>query len=154
MPLYGSYEVLSGTDMGRTALMTCSNFIGEPSIVLYKRTGEIDITAAVVEKGHQFLVDIAMWLYFLAQGDCVIFTQALGLCRRHGAQESAQRNGPIHALIEWKKLMEEYRGGTLLSEEDYHRGVQKIKALSERYLPLSHGAEPELRQALEDCYNL
>ena len=154
MSLHGSYEVLSGTDIGRTALMECSNFIGEPSIVLYKRTGEIDIAAAVVEKGHQFLVDIAMWLHFLAQGDCVIFTQALGLCRRHGAQESAQRNGPIHALIEWKKLMEEYRDSNILSEENYHRGLQKIKELSKRYVPLSHTVEPYLRQALEDCYNL
>ena len=154
MSLHGSYEVLSGTDIGKTALMECSNFIGEPSIVLYKCTGDIKIAETIVAKGHQFLVDIAMWLHFLAQGDCVIFTQALGLCRRHGAQESAQRNGPIHAIVEWKKLMEEYRDSNILSKENYHRGLQKIKELSKRYVPLSHMLEPYLRQALEDCYNL
>ena len=154
IPLHGSYEVLSGTDIGRTALMECSNFIGEPSIVLYKRMGDIDITTEIVAKGHQFLVDIAIWLHFLAQGDCVIFTHALGLYRHHAAQESMQPNAAIHGIIEWKKLMEEYRDNNVLSEEDYHRGLQKIKELSKRYVPLSHMLEPYLRQALEDCYNL
>ena len=152
MPLYGSYGVFSGADIGKALLTECSNFIGEPSIVLYKNEGDVPIVDMVVACGHDVLADVAMWLHLLTQGDCVIFSRALGFLRRHTNQESQNPACFVSAIIEWKLLMDKYRNSSFLTEADYDVGLGLIKKACLKYDPALYSVEPHLRKAFEECY--
>lgn len=152
MPLYGAYEVFHGADIGKKLLIEHSNFIGEPSIVLYKNEDHVPIVETVVACGYDALADVAMWLHFLLQGDCVIFARALGLLRRHTHQEGQKPENYISGVIEWKSLMDEYRGSVFLTEEGYHMCEQGIKEMCSRLEPVSQMVDPSLRQAFLNCY--
>ena len=152
IPLRGSYELLSGADVGRAVLTKGVNFLGEPSIVLYKRMSAVQFPKTPEERGYDALGDIVAWLSFLEHGDCAIFTRPLGLFRRHANQESKNAANYISAILEWKRLMDEYRGGCFLTEEDYHMGLQMLKEQCLQFEPASHRVEPNLRRAFEECY--
>lgn len=152
MPLHGAYEILSGKAAGRLLLTECGNFIGEPSIVLYRHESDAAPLAEVlVARGHQVLVDVASWLHFLAKGDCLIYARPLGLYRQHAKQEGQQAYAAIRALIEWKWLLDEYRS-TFLTEADYRASFDVIKSACLRFEPYSHMVDADLRRAYEELY--
>ena len=152
MPLHGAYEILSGKAAGRLLLTECGNFIGEPSIVLYRHESDAAPLAEVlIARGHHVLVDVASWLHFLAKGDCLIYARPLGLYRQHAKQEGQQAYAAIRALIEWKWLLDEYRS-TFLTEADYRASFDVIKSACLRFEPYSHMVDADLRRAYEELY--
>lgn len=152
MPLYGSYGVFSGADIGKALLTECSNFIGEPSIVLYKNEGDVPIVDMVVAGGHDALADVAMWLRLLTHGDCVIFSRALGFLRRHPNQQGKNPTNFISAVVEWKLLIDKYRNSSFLTEADYRKGVQTVRWLCAEIKSVLPMEEPQICQKFEECY--
>ncbi len=151
MPLYGSYGVFSGADIGKALLTECSNFIGEPSIVLYKNEGDVPIVDMVVAGGHDALADVAMWLRLLTHGDCVIFSRALGFLRRHPNQQGKNPTNFISAVVEWKLLIDKYRNSSFLTEADYRKGVQTVRWLCAEIKSVLPMEEPQICQKFEEC---
>lgn len=154
MSLYGAYEVLPGANVGRNVLRQCINFLGEPSTVLYRRTSNIPFPEIYEERGYQALGDIVVWLRFLEEGDCVIFTRALGLFRIHADQASSTLTSYILGGMEWCRLLEEYKGSDFLTDEDYHMGMQIIKNtfLHVSFKSISDMVEPHWCQKFEEFF--
>ena len=155
VPVHGAYGTVSGRETGRLLLTECTNFIGEPSIVLYRHESDAaPLVEQVVARGYQVITDVAMWLHFLAQGDCVVFTPALGLYRQHGGQEGQQTSTGIRSLVEWRQVLDEYRS-EFLTDADYREGLDVVRKACVRFEPLSHQVAPELRRAYEEvCQSL
>lgn len=122
------YEIFSGHDVGYTTLTRISNFLGEPSAVLFKRKDLINHYWAAESRSYKTISDVAMWLELMEKGDCAIFRDALSCYRRHEAQEGAQPDVVLLSRIEWYNLMEDYykRHIFLKSDEDRNSAFSKL----------------------------
>lgn len=122
------YALYSGRDIGRALLIDQSNFIGEPSTVLFRRNDLIHHYWHAESKGLLAISDIAMWLELLERGDCVIFRDPLSSYRCHDQQEGQQPDVILLSRIEWAKLIEEYYGKKIFlsTEKDYITAMSSI----------------------------
>lgn len=126
--IIGENAVYSGKELGRVILLNASNFIGEPSTVLFRRNDMIHHYWRAESKGMLAISDVAMWLELLEQGDCVIFREPLSSYRRHREQEGQQPDVVLLARTEWVKLIEEYyaRKIFLITEAEYKEALSNL----------------------------
>jgi glycosyltransferase involved in cell wall biosynthesis len=79
-----SEGIHSGRDVGYRCLMQTSNFIGEPSVVLFR--------AARAMRGfdprYRQIVDLEMWCHLLKQGDLIYTKEPLCMFRCHTQQQT------------------------------------------------------------------
>ncbi len=129
MPIQDEYRIFSGHQIAHKMLMSFSNFLGEPSAVLFRRRDLKHHYWRAECKGYQRISDVAMWLELLEKGDCAIFRDSLSYYRCHAAQEGKQFDVILQSRLEWIRLIGEYfqRKIFLESEEDF------LKSLSEIY---------------------
>ncbi len=102
------YEVLAGADTALTTLANATNFIGEPSAVLFRRRDLKNHYWHAESRGYLTISDIAMWLELLEHGDIAIFREPLSYFRRHKGQEGAQGDVILLSRLEWIRLNREY----------------------------------------------
>ena len=79
-----------GLYAGRHILSYCSNFIGEPSAVLFRRQDLQNHYWRAECRGYKTISDVAMWLELLSKGDLLVFREPLSYYRRHAGQEGQQ----------------------------------------------------------------
>lgn len=108
LKINGSYMIAEGKDAGRIMLAQMSNYLGEPSAVLFRRSDLSHHYWGAESRGYQAISDVAMWLDLMEQGDCVIFKDPLSYYRRHEGQEGQQADIVLLSRIEWLRLGEEY----------------------------------------------
>ena len=104
----GEYLIAEGREAGRIMLSQMSNYLGEPSAVLFRRQDLRNHYWQAESRGYQTISDVAMWLELLEKGDCAIFRDPLSYYRRHGGQEGQQADTVLLSRIEWLRLGEEY----------------------------------------------
>lgn len=97
-----------GREAGRFMLANCSNFIGEPSAVLFRRQDLVNHYWEADCRGYKTISDVAMWLELLEKGDLVLFREPLSCYRRHGSQEGQQPEVILLSRLEWLQLAGEY----------------------------------------------
>lgn len=133
----------SGREAGRYMLENCSNFIGEPSAVLYRRQDmQCDYWQAEC-RGYKAISDVAMWLQLLEKGDLLLFREPLSCYRRHDAQEGQCAEIILLSRLEWLLLACEYcERGVFLTKDGY---VKTKEHLWHDYLHLRE--QPWVRQA-------
>lgn len=124
----GEYVFFPGKDAGKAMLTMASNFIGEPSAVLFRRKDLTHHYWQSESKGLYAISDVAMWLELMEKGDCVIFKKPLSYYRRHGQQEGQRPEVILLSRLEWLKLIEEYHrpGGFLTSDADYYQALDRL----------------------------
>lgn len=124
----GEYGFFSGKDAGKAMLSSLSNFIGEPSAVLFRREDLVHHYWRAESKGLYAISDVAMWLELFEKGDCIIFKKPLSYYRRHGQQEGQRPEVILLSRLEWVKLIEEYHrpGGFLTSDADYYQSLDRL----------------------------
>ena len=148
----GVYGCFSGSLLGHALLISCTNFLGEPSAVLFRRRDLTHHYWRAESRGYQILSDCAMWLELLEKGNAIVFAGPLSLFRRHDGQEQRQLESLVRGAIEWRRLIEEYwrKRVFLTKEEDYRTmlaGLRKTcKNVVDPLLPL---VSPALRQEYE-----
>ena len=101
VPVHGTYECYRGAAVGRATLMDRSNFLGEPSAVLFRRSDLTHHYWRAQARGYQTISDCAMWLELLEKGDAVIFSRPLSLFRQHDGQEGQLPDTIVLSRIEW-----------------------------------------------------
>ena len=151
-PIYGMYGRFSGTLLGHAMLMACTNFLGEPSAVLFRRCDLTHHYWRAESRGYKTLSDCAMWLELLEKGDAVIFARPLSLLRVHGGQEGQLPDSFVRGAIEWRRLIEEYwkRRVFLTKKKDYRSALSGLQeGCKARVDPLLPQVSPALRREYE-----
>lgn len=150
-PVYDTYSVFPGADLGHAMLAFCSNFLGEPSAVLFRRRDLTHHYWRAESRGYQTISDCAMWLELLEKGDAVIFSRPLSLFRQHDGQEGQLPDTIVLSRIEWRRLIEDYwRKRVFLTKEEDHRAVlRKLEEDRTQIAPLLSRVSPALRQEYE-----
>lgn len=121
------WRCYTGRDAGRFMLANCSNFIGEPSAVLFRRQDLAHHYWEADCRGYKTISDVAMWLELLEKGDLVLFREPLSCYRRHGAQEGQQPEVILLSRLEWLRLAGEYyQRGIFLDAEGYSQAKEQL----------------------------
>ena len=147
----GTHGCLRGSFVGYMTLANCTNFLGEPSAVLFRRRDLVHHYWRAESRGYLTISDCAMWLELLEKGNAVVFGRPLSLFRVHGEQEGQSPEALVRAGIEWQHLIEEYwRKRVFLTEEKEHQ--EALAALQEfrtGVVGLLPQVSPELRREFE-----
>ncbi|WP_302815380.1 glycosyltransferase [Selenomonas flueggei] len=157
VPVHGTYECYRGAAVGRATLMDRSNFLGEPSAVLFRRSDLTHHYWRAQARGYQTISDCAMWLELMERGDAVIFARPLSLYRRHEGQEGAQAEVIVRSRVEWRRMVEEYwhKRIFITQEQDYRIVLARMAEEQSVIAPLLPSVSAKLRKAYEqDVYPL
>lgn len=138
-----SWQCYSGLDAGRYILSNFSNFIGEPSAVLFRRQDLQNHYWRAECRGYKTISDVAMWLELLTKGDLLVFREPLSYYRRHAGQEGQQPEVVLLSRMEWSRLLDEYMAQEIYLDEAAY--LQGKMALWQDYQQLQ--AMPVLQQA-------
>ena len=151
VPVHGTYECYRGAAVGQTMLMDQSNFLGEPSAVLFRRDDLKHHYWRAEARGYQTISDCAMWLELMEHGDAVIFARPLSLYRRHEEQEGAQADVIVRSRVEWRRLLEEYwhKRIFITQEQDYRHVLARMSEEQGVIAPLLPQVPAALRKAYE-----
>ena len=148
----GMYGCFSGSLLGHALLISFTNFLGEPSAVLFRRRDLTHHYWRAESRGYQILSDCAMWLELLEKGNAVVFAGPLSLFRTHNGQEQRQSESLVCGAIEWRRLIEEYwrKRVFLTKEEDYRTVLARLQKTCKNVVdPLLPLVSPALRQEYE-----
>lgn len=121
------WRCYTGREAGRYMLENCSNFIGEPSAVLYRRQDlQHDYWQAEC-RGYKTISDVAMWLQLLEKGDLLLFREPLSCYRRHDDQEGQQAEIVLLSRLEWLLMAcEYYERSMFLTQAGYARTKEQL----------------------------
>ena len=122
------FERFSGRQAIVMMLTNLTNFIGEPSAVLFRRKDLQDHYWHADCRGYKTISDVVMWVELLEKGDLVIFRDALSSYRRHENQEGVQPDVILLSRIEWVQIIEEMKGKGFFvdNETDYRKGLTNL----------------------------
>lgn len=150
VPVHGTYECYRGAAVGQAMLMDQSNFLGEPSAVLFRRRDLRHHYWQAEARGYLTISDCVMWLELMERGDAVIFARPLSLYRRHEGQEGAQADVIVRSRVEWRRLIEEYwhKRMFLTEHEEYQSVLARLREERSRIAPLL----PQVPAALRKLY--
>lgn len=137
------WRCYKGVEVGRFLLSNVSNFIGEPSAVLFRRQDLQHHYWGADCRGYKTISDVAMWLELLSKGDFLLFREPLSYYRRHAGQEGQQPEVVLLSRMEWSRLMDEYMAQEIYLDEAAY--LQGKMALWQDYQQLQ--AMPVLQQA-------
>lgn len=112
------FERISGRQAILTMLTNCTNFIGEPSAVLFRRKDLQNHYWHADCRGFKTISDVVMWVELLEKGDLVIFRDALSSYRRHEKQEGVQPDVILLSRIEWVQIIEEMNNKGFFIDDD------------------------------------
>lgn len=105
-PLVASDSIIEGVTLGARILATGTNFVGEPTTVLFRKSDVEDILPDPMSMDRKPMIgvtDVTLWLNLLARGNAMYLTETLSSLRRHGQQVAQQRPELIteHSLPGW-----------------------------------------------------
>ena len=96
---------LTGEEAGRILLFSLNNYIGEPTTAMFRRSA-VNFTLNSYDKYEMHcLVDAALWLNLLRQGNMVYISEPLSKFRIHSSQNSNDGTLAFWFPIEYFKLI-------------------------------------------------
>lgn len=106
---------LTGEEAGRRLLFSLNNYIGEPTTAMFKRSA-VNFTINGYDKYDiHCLVDAALWLNLLRQGNMVYISEPLSKFRIHLSQNSNDSTLAFWFPIEYFKLIiSSYENGVFI----------------------------------------
>lgn len=121
-------KIISGEVFGEQTLRELSNYLGEPSGVLFRRSDLAHPYYHAESRGYKRISDVAMWLELAEKGDVAIFRDPLSSFRVHGEQEGQQPDVIAESRLEWLRLAEDYyaRDVFLHTKEAYHDALKVL----------------------------
>jgi glycosyltransferase involved in cell wall biosynthesis len=93
-----------GASAIRNCLISAWNFIGEPSVVMFRKQQ----AQRGFDTGYRQLVDLEMWFHLLLQGDIWCERESLAAFRHHPEQQTVRNVGELVHLEEILRLYDAY----------------------------------------------
>lgn len=123
--LFEKDTVIKGRDMSKLAISNITNFIGEPTVVLFKRE-YMDKYGFFNGVQISIIDDLASWFNLLQYGNAVYLTKSLSYFRIHHDQNSNKPNVVAMGIIYWQKLIEEsFNTGIIENNNEYKTILNK-----------------------------
>ena len=118
--------LVNGKQLSLICLDNLTNFIGEPTTVLFKKSLLADGFGRFNHNFYLNIGDVATWLSLLKQGDAVYISESLSYVRQHNSQNSRKPEVYITGIIEWKKIIDDgYNLGIINSRSEYRRLISQ-----------------------------
>lgn len=110
------YDIrLTGEEAGRKLLFSLNNYIGEPTTAMFRRSS---VNSAICEYDSyeiNCLVDAALWLKLLRQGNMIYISEPLSKFRIHSSQNSNDGILAFWFSVEYFKLIiSSYENGAFI----------------------------------------
>lgn len=129
--------LLDGWELGNQVLLTCSNVIGEPTTVLFRRTDVPPEELWQVDgRSVDVLNDVQLWLYLLARGPAFYTPRTLSRFRSHPGQNTHNPRYVGRGERDWSRMVDWGRRIGFLAGELEERRAQ-ARALLEAAMRLN-----------------
>lgn len=125
-PLVSKLSRLDGRSVGQDMLRNMTNYIGEPTTVLIKKSAMNHHRLGWSGKEGKYLIsDFPTWLCLLSKGDCVYFPEPLSTFRFHEGQQQEGLFSKFASHICWALQIREaiQRNIFLTSREDRQKAM-------------------------------
>ncbi|MDD2308839.1 MAG: glycosyltransferase family 2 protein [Desulfuromonadaceae bacterium] len=96
--------IMAGTDVINNCLACQQNLIGEPSVVMFRKSH----AGRGFQTNYQQIVDLEMWFYLLEQGSFAYINEPLCSFRIHDQQQTAKNNESHSHLNDFVYLVSDY----------------------------------------------
>jgi hypothetical protein len=93
-----------GTDVINQCMTGNGNLIGEPSVVLFRKSQ----ATRGFNTNYKQIVDLEMWFHLLEQGTFAYINEPLCSFRIHGLQQTAKNKETRSHIKDFKYLLEDY----------------------------------------------
>jgi glycosyltransferase involved in cell wall biosynthesis len=123
----------------RQMALSCTNFIGEPSTVLFRRSDYLAMGPeglfGLRNKPARALIDVALFANLAGRGDYFFFSdRLLSSFRRSSLQNSQSNRGVLRfAVSEWMDLLSESVRNDLVSKKEAIIAASRFREKSMRY---------------------
>jgi glycosyltransferase involved in cell wall biosynthesis len=110
VPLSRSNTRIKGSELADFVLKHSTNFIGEPSTVMFRRSDVSIEGERIFQFGgvdYHCLADLSLWLRLLSKGDAIYLKDELSCFRVHGGQEQIKQDVAIKCLTERYELLKQ-----------------------------------------------
>lgn len=116
---------LDGRELGNVVLVNCTNVIGEPTTVLFRRSDVVPEELWIVDgRTVDVLNDVQLWLHLLAKGSAYYTPRTLSRFRSHGGQNSHNPRYIGRAERDWSRLADWGARHGFLAGEGQQRRAQ------------------------------
>lgn len=112
--------IVDGRELGNLILAHVTNFIGEPTTVLFKKDDLGASFGSYRGKQYSFMVDVASWLTLLEKGNAVFLSEPLSTFRDHDGQAQKREQLQLTALEEWYSLIQDSKRAGYLSVDNQY----------------------------------
>lgn len=153
--LFSEDKRIDGIEFGDFVLKNCSNFIGEPTTVLFRKKYLYEEFGVFCSRKSKCNVDLASWLSLLAEGDIVYISDTLSYFRIHGGQQLQNPNmimggwsDFIHFVVDAKKK------GFLKKTQDVSIATETVQRLVQNSLTKFENNKSEEYIKLLENYKL
>lgn len=106
-PLVTTDSIIEGVSLAGRILSTGTNYVGEPTTVLFRKSDVDDILPDPMSMDRKQMIgvtDVTLWLNLLSRGNAVYLTEELSTFRRHNQQVAELQPNiiPEHSLPGWQ----------------------------------------------------
>jgi glycosyltransferase involved in cell wall biosynthesis len=124
---YARDTLVDGRVLGDIALEENLNLIGEPSVVLFRRSALGEATPfSLGGAQYRYLADLALWMTLLTRGRAAYLVDPLCHFRHHDDQDSRVRANMVVSVLEWQRLHKEARAlGFLATDASWERALRR-----------------------------
>lgn len=139
--LFQTPVILEGRELAGFVLKYCTNFIGEPSTVMFRKK---DLSEPFgVYKGNQYhcLNDLATWISLLSKGKVAYLPDALSYFRMHQGQNQGRIDLLTSAVYEWLILIRDAASDGIFAK------IEDIRIAFHHHLNQSH---PIINRAMNE----
>jgi glycosyltransferase involved in cell wall biosynthesis len=156
--LFDKDTLVSGREFSKYIITKLTNYIGEPTTVLFKRK-YISEEQLNYYNGIRFrnIGDVANWLTLLQYGDAIYISEPLSYFRMHSDQNSNKIDVHIMGVIAWYKLIKNgYETGIIENIDQYKSIVNLwLKTFTPtlgNFVKYSNYIDNELKDELSNAY--
>ena len=112
--------IMTGTNVIIRCLLELNNFIGEPSVVMFRKKQ----AGRGFKTNYQQIVDLEMWFHLLEQGSFAFINEPLCSFRIHGQQQTVKNKKSHSHLKDFVYLLDDY----------LHKDYVLLSSFMKRYL--------------------
>jgi glycosyltransferase involved in cell wall biosynthesis/CxxC motif-containing protein len=118
--------IVDEESLGLFCLENITNFIGEPTSVLFKKSQMVKGLGYFNDRRYFNLTDFATWLSLLQCGKAVYISETLSYFRQHSEQNSSNKSVYLSGIVEWKQIIDEsYKQRLITDNTKYTNLISK-----------------------------
>ncbi|MDQ0417332.1 glycosyltransferase involved in cell wall biosynthesis [Croceifilum oryzae] len=135
--LFSQDTLISGKELGRLILQNATNYIGEPTTALVRKS---DLTEGWAKYGGiQYLLfnDVATWMILLSRGDAVYIAEPLSYFRIHPGQNQVTLTGlALTGVAEWASfVVTSFESGFTETIKEYQNDLRQWNKIWSNDIP-------------------